>query len=112
MPVNSTTLAKTSPTHAVATSGARPSIAAGRTIDAAHAMRSFVRLISARRLPAIAKSDFCFGLDASSSASPWRGSMSGLTEACFTRCGSSSALGGIKGGRSLGVGGETIRGRP
>ncbi len=68
---------KTPPTHAVAMSGASPRIAAGSTIDAIHASRSFVRLISARRLPAMARSDFCFGLETSSSASPSRGSRIG-----------------------------------
>jgi hypothetical protein len=50
---------KTSPIQAVATSGARPKIAAGSRIEAIQASRSFVGLISASRLPAIASSDFC-----------------------------------------------------
>ena len=77
IPVNSRTRTKTSPTHAVTISGATPKIAAGSTIEAIQASASFGRLISARRLPAIARSDFCFGLEASSSASPSRGSRIG-----------------------------------
>ena len=77
IPVNSRTRTNTSPTHAVTISGATPKIAAGSTIEAIQASASFGRLISARRLPAIARSDFCFGLEASSSASPSRGSRIG-----------------------------------
>ena len=47
-------------------------------MDTIRAIRSFVRLISASKLPAIASSDFCFGLETSSSASPSRGSKIGL----------------------------------
>jgi hypothetical protein len=63
--------------QAVTISGARPSSKAGSRIEKVQANRSFGRLISASRLPAIASSDRCFGLEASSSASPRRGSRSG-----------------------------------
>ena len=48
-PANSSARTKTPPTQAVAMSGARPRMTAGATIDASHASRSFVRLISASR---------------------------------------------------------------
>ena len=42
-------------THAVATSGASPSRIAGSTIESVQANNNFDRLISARRLPAMAR---------------------------------------------------------
>ncbi len=98
-PYSSRILEKRPLNHAVATSGARPRIAAGNRIDAVHASKSFVRLISAKRLPAIARSDFCFGLDASSSASPSRGSRIGPAGRSSRR--SSSALGGEASGAGM-----------
>ena len=92
--------------------GARPRIAAGSTIDATQAIRSLVRLISARRLPAIASSDFCLGLDASSSASPSRGSSRRLAGSRPGRCGPDSALEGITAGARMASGGEFFRARP
>ena len=71
-------------THAVARSGASPSRIAGSTIESATANNNFGKLISARRLPAIARNDLCNVLEASSSTSPWRGSTSGLSMAGFS----------------------------
>jgi hypothetical protein len=68
--------------QAVATRGARPSSKAGSTIEKIKANRSFGRLISASRLPAMASKDRCFGLETSSSTSPRRGSTSGGSTLC------------------------------
>jgi hypothetical protein len=104
IPYNSTTLEKTPPTHAVTTSGAKPRIAAGRTIDTIHASNSFVRLISASRLPAMASSDFCFGLETSSSASPLRGSKIGRARTGSYRSSLDSALEGETSGARIASG--------
>ena len=63
--------------QAVAIKGAKPSSKAGNRIEKVTANRSFGRLISASKLPAMASNDRCFGLETSSSTSPSRGSISG-----------------------------------
>jgi hypothetical protein len=77
-PVTSASLPEASPIQAVSTSGATPSSTAGSRIETNHANRSFVRLISASRLPAIARSERCLVAEWSLSMSPRRGSRRGL----------------------------------
>ena len=92
-PVNSRSPEKTSSIHAVTISGATQD--RGRQHDRGDPGElSFVRLISASRLPAIARSDFCFGLEASSSASPSRGSRIGRTGSGSRRSSPNSPLEG------------------
>ena len=79
-----------------------PEIAAGSTIETSQARMSFVRLISASRLPAIARSDFCFGLEASSSASPSRGSRISPSRCGSRRASSDAALEGETSGARMG----------
>src|SRR6478752_9759781 len=62
-------------TQIAATTGATPSTRPGPTISRNHATASFGRLISASRLPASESSERRLELDASSSTSPRRGSI-------------------------------------
>src|SRR5271166_3881978 len=64
-------------TQADTMSGESPSRRHGATSISVQAVTSLGRLISERRLPASESSDRALGLDASSSMSPRRGSMSG-----------------------------------
>src|SRR5215469_1259076 len=61
-------------------SGLRPRSKPGSTISSIQARANLGRLISAKRLPAIARSDRCLVLEASSSTSPRRGSISEVTK--------------------------------
>src|SRR5438874_2626396 len=65
-------------THAEAIRGESPIAAQGRMSSNIQAVSSLGKLISEIRLPASDKSDRRFGLDASSSRSPRRGSMTGF----------------------------------
>src|SRR6185295_235459 len=58
--------------------GARPSNRPGATTSQSQAIASFGKLISASNVPARERSECRSGLDASSSMSPLRGSMTGL----------------------------------
>jgi hypothetical protein len=75
--------------HAEAISGDIPSSRQGPMSISSQASRSFGRLISESKLPASASSERLFVLDASSSTSPARGSMSGFI------AGRPSALGNV-----------------
>src|SRR5437660_962337 len=66
------------PTQADVISGDNPSTREGPTSISIHAARSFGRLISESKVPASASRDRLLVLDASSSTSPARGSMTGL----------------------------------
>jgi hypothetical protein len=57
---------------------------AGNRIETVQAKASFGKLISANKLPAIASNDLLFGLEESSSASPWRGSNNNIDDLVFT----------------------------
>jgi hypothetical protein len=61
------------------TSGATPTTSPGIAINNSQDSASFVMLISASMLPAMPHIERCLGLDASSSMSPKRGSISGVT---------------------------------
>ncbi len=63
-----------------ATTGATPSTRPGPTISRNQATTNFGRLISASRLPASDSSERRLVLDASSSTSPRRGSMTGFKQ--------------------------------
>src|SRR6478752_2770053 len=67
-------------THNAATTGATPSTRPGPTISRNHATASFGRLISASRLPASESSERRLVLDASSSTSPRRGSITAFKQ--------------------------------
>jgi hypothetical protein len=68
------------PNQIAARIGATPSVKAGTTTRRVNATASFGRLISTNRLPASDSSERRLELDASSSISPRRGSMAGLTQ--------------------------------
>src|SRR5580704_18639850 len=67
-------------TQADTMSGESPSRRQGATSISNQAVTSLGRLISERRLPASESSDRALGLDASSSMSPRRGSMTGCMD--------------------------------
>ena len=60
------------------TSGVRPSSNPGTISSIVQMMMSFAMLISTSKLPAIDSNERCFVLEASSSISPRRGSMTGF----------------------------------
>ena len=73
-PVASARQLEAFPIHAVRTRGAKPRRTAGKKIAIVQTNRSFVRLISASRLPAMERSERCFVAERSFSISPRRGS--------------------------------------
>jgi hypothetical protein len=76
--VRTRTLSDRVESQAEATNAARPNDTAGNNNDTVQANRSFGRLTSTSRLPAIESRVRCSGLAASSSISPWRGSIVSL----------------------------------
>ena len=81
---NADSWVETLPSQAETTRGAMPSRKPGRPISSTHANTSLGRLISATKLPASANSDRRFVLDASSSVSPFRGSIIGIIDRLVT----------------------------
>ena len=72
----------------VTTSGVRPSRRLGSTISSVQANNSLGRLTSASKLPASESSERRLVLEASSSRSPRRGSISGIMASLRTPAGS------------------------
>ena len=79
IPVSAASFCDSFENQAETSNGARPRSTAGNNSNTVQANSSLGKLISTSRLPAMASRDRCPGLAASSSISPWRGSISMLS---------------------------------